>query len=113
MFQDCIKAECENQCPNGCNGCDNSICQCMVSSCPLLTNKLSLQYLTAVFQDVSENANWNKCMDVNGMSLARCIYSCQDNGDCENVCVEQFKTQTDNCPCEVCAVLSFSMTHTV
>ena len=54
-----------------------------------------------VFQDVTENANWNKCLDVNGMSLARCIYSCEDNEDCEDACVQQFKTRTDDCPCEV------------
>ena len=58
-------------------------------------------YLTVVFQDVTENVNWNKCLDVNGMSLARCIYSCEDNGDCEDACVQQFKTRTDDCPCEV------------
>ena len=57
--------------------------------------------LTAIFQDVTENANWNKCLDVNGMSLARCIYNCVDNGDCEDACVEQFKIRTEDCPCEV------------
>ena len=63
--------------------------------------------LTIVFQDVTQNANWNKCMDVNGSSLARCIYNCEDNGNCEAACVEQFKTRTDDCPCEVNSVLLF------
>ena len=35
------------------------------------------------------------------MSLARCIYNCEDNSDCEASCVEQFKTRTEDCPCEV------------
>ena len=35
------------------------------------------------------------------MSLARCIYNCDDNSDCENECVSQFKGRTSNCPCEV------------
>ena len=35
------------------------------------------------------------------MSLARCIYNCEDNGDCENDCVAQFKGRTADCPCEV------------
>ena len=39
-------------------------------------------------------------MDVNGASLARCIYNCEDNGDCESDCVAQFKGHTANCPCE-------------
>ena len=54
-----------------------------------------------MFQDVTENANWNNCLDVNGMSLARCIYNCEDNGDCEDACVAQFKGRTSDCPCEV------------
>ena len=53
------------------------------------------------FQDVTENVNWNKCLDINGMSLGRCIYNCEDNEDCEASCVDQFKTRTDDCPCEV------------
>ena len=59
------------------------------------------QNLTAEIQDVTENANWNKCLDINGMSLGRCIYNCEDNEECEASCVEQFKTRTDDCPCEV------------
>ena len=61
--------------------------------------------LTVVFQDVTENANWNKCLDINGMSLARCIYNCEDNGDCEDACVAQFKGRTQDCPCEVGIIL--------
>merc|ERR1719210_2883281 len=34
------------------------------------------------------------------MSLARCIYNCEDNGDCESDCVAQFKGRTADCPCE-------------
>ena len=56
---------------------------------------------TTEFQDVNENADWNKCLDINGMSLARCIYNCEDNADCETDCVAQFKGRTANCPCEV------------
>ena len=57
--------------------------------------------ITIALQDVTENVNWNKCLDVNGMSLARCIYNCNDNGDCEDDCVAQFKVRTADCPCEV------------
>ena len=67
-----------------------------------------MENLTTVFQDVTENANWNKCLDVNGASLARCIYNCKDDGDCENECVSQFKGRTTTCPCEVCGI----RTHT-
>ena len=39
------------------------------------------------------------------MSLARCIYNCEDNGDCEDACVAQFKGRTEDCPCEVSIIL--------
>ena len=58
--------------------------------------------LRTIFQDVTENVNWNKCLDDIGMSLGRCIYKCQNNSDCENDCVFEFKVNTANCPCEVC-----------
>ena len=49
------------------------------------------------------------------MSLARCIYNCEDNDDCEDACVAQFKERTTDCPCEVghrisgCLYLSFDI----
>ena len=64
--------------------------------------------LMAFFQDVTQNSNWNHCLDVNGSSLARCIYHCDDNADCENTCVSKFKEDTTECPCEV-----GSINHTV
>ena len=68
------------------------------------TNDFYNEDLRPVHKDVTENANWNKCLDVNGASLARCIYNCEDNGDCESDCVAQFKGHTENCPCEVCVI---------
>ena len=53
------------------------------------------------FQDVTQNENWNNCLDTNGQSLARCIYNCKDDESCEAKCVGQFKVKTDDCPCEV------------
>ena len=53
------------------------------------------------FQDVTANEDWNQCLDINGMSLARCIYKCDNNSACEIDCVANFKTETVNCPCEV------------
>ena len=97
---------CNVECPNGCDGCSNSICQCSVST--LSVNGRDLRHLnpcnkalTSLIQDVEENFNWNKCLDQNGMTLGRCIYSCEDNSECEAACVEQFKTRTEDCPCEV------------
>ena len=53
------------------------------------------------FQDVTHNENWNNCLDINGQSLARCIYNCKNGESCETDCVGRFKLKTDDCPCEV------------
>ena len=72
-------------------------------------SQLFQNHLNSPFQDVTENSNWNKCLDVNGMSLARCIYNCEDNGDCEGACVAQFKGNTADCPCEVGTIFEFGI----
>ena len=41
------------------------------------------------------------------MSLARCIYNCEDNDDCEDACVDQFKGRTADCPCEVGIIILY------
>ena len=69
--------------------------------CHFYDKEINCNHFIFFFQDVTQNVNWNKCLDVNGMSLARCIYNCEDNGDCENECVAQFKGRTADCPCEV------------
>ena len=53
------------------------------------------------FKDVTQNENWNNCLDIYGQSLARCIYNCNDDQSCEADCVGQFKVKTSDCPCEV------------
>ena len=63
------------------------------------------QDLTAVLQDVTENDNWKKCFNINGNALAVCIYNCEDNGDCERVCISQFKEDNADCPCEVSQII--------
>ena len=81
--------------------------QMKFASARLVPDHFLLLNLTTV-QDVTENANWNKCLDVNGMSLARCIYNCDNYGDCENDCVAQFKARTKNCPCEVGRMINYT-----
>ena len=58
------------------------------------------------FQDVTQNENWNNCLDINGQSLARCIYNCKNDESCETDCVGRFKLKTDDCPCEVTRLMS-------
>ena len=50
---------------------------------------------------MEENPDWNRCIDENSLKLGRCIYNCENNEDCENDCINRFKTRQVNCPCEV------------
>ena len=52
-------------------------------------------------QIVEENPDWNRCIDENSLKLGRCVHSCESNQECENDCINRFKTRQVNCPCEV------------
>ena len=50
---------------------------------------------------ISENPDWNRCIDENSLKLGRCIYACENNQECEDDCLSRFKTRQLDCPCEV------------
>ena len=54
-----------------------------------------------VFKNLEVNADWNSCIDSNGASLGRCINNCKNESECENSCLNIFKSNQLNCPCEV------------
>ena len=45
--------------------------------------------------------NLNTCIKENSIELGQCILDCNENKSCEEACVEQFKSDHDNCPCQV------------
>ena len=47
-----------------------------------------------------ENAEWKSCTESKSIDLGLCIYACKSNKDCEDSCVEEFKTSHQDCPCE-------------
>ena len=57
--------------------------------------------IVEMLKDLESNAQWNNCIDVNGASLGRCVNDCQNESECENSCLDVFKAQQLNCPCEV------------
>ena len=98
----CIEnCPCGSECPDGCDDqCENSVCQC---------------------SDFDLNQDWSSCIDANSLrlvykiklimfiwrvkikniqSLGRCIYNCQNDLNCEAICVSHFKTKQNDCPCE-------------
>ena len=79
-FLDC---PCNINCPNGCNGCPNPICVCGENPSP--QNKDNLQ----------------QCMKEKSIDLGQCIIDCNSDQSCEQSCVNLFKVQYDQCPCQV------------
>ena len=59
---------CESECIDGCDGCDNPVCEC---------------------KDKRENAPWNSCIDSNSIKLGRCMYDCNNDIDCEAECTQE------------------------
>ena len=79
-FQDC---PCNINCPGGCNDCSNPICVCGENSS-------------------SQNEdNLQECMKEKSINLGQCIIDCNGDQSCEDSCVNLFKVQYDQCPCQV------------
>ena len=78
--QDC---PCNVNCPNGCDGCPNTICVCGEN--PLPQNEDNLQ----------------QCKKETSIDLGQCIIDCKNDEPCEKSCVALFKEQYAQCPCQV------------
>ena len=84
---DCIyfasDCPCNEHCPNGCLDCPNPICVCGENSSP--QNKDNLE----------------TCKKEKSIDLGQCIIDCGSDQACENSCVELFKAEYGECPCQV------------
>ena len=105
---------CELNCLDGCDDCDNPVCNCQVrtlvygpfSFSETLTVGIKINIVNKV---VEENPDWNRCIDDNSLKLGRCVHACNDNKECEDDCLSRFKTRQLNCPCEVsCGCLKWN-----
>ena len=80
IFSDC---PCNTNCPNGCNGCPNPICVCGENPSP------------------QNEDNLQECKKEKSIDLGQCIIDCKDDHSCEQSCVNLFKFQYEQCPCQV------------
>ena len=80
LFLDC---PCNVNCPDGCNGCSNPICVCGENPSP------------------QNEDNLQECMKEKSIDLGKCIIDCKNDQSCEESCVNRFKEQYDQCPCQV------------
>ena len=74
---------CNLNCLNGCTGCPNPICVCGDNSTP------------------QNQENLDICIKKNSIELGQCILDCNGNLACEQSCVDSFKSQHEECPCQV------------
>ena len=74
---------CNTNCPDGCNGCSNPICVCGENPSP------------------QNKDNLKQCIKKKSIDLGQCIIDCKDDQSCEQSCVDLFKVQYDECPCQV------------
>ena len=70
-------------CPTGCNGCPNPICVCGDNPSP------------------QNEDNLKECIKERSIDLGKCIIDCKDDQSCEQSCVNLFKTEYEECPCQV------------
>ena len=70
-------------CPNGCSDCPNPICVCGENPTP--QNELNLE----------------ACRKEKSIDLGLCIIQCNNDQNCENLCVDTFKNKYEECPCQV------------
>ena len=70
-------------CPNGCSDCLNPICVC--------GEKLSSH----------NEESLRRCMTDKSINLGQCIIDCKNDKVCESSCVELFKSEYEECPCQV------------
>ena len=95
IFKHILDCPCEIGCLDGCDDCDNAVCQCEVRY-SMITDGCN-----PIIKDLETNQDWNICIDDNGATLGRCIYACDGNKSCEDNCLDGFKSRQANCPCEV------------
>ena len=62
----------------------------------------SLSYITyIVFKDATNDDNIEACLSKTSKTLGQCILDCNDDSSCEATCVQTFKTEHSECPCQV------------
>ena len=96
-----LDCPCELNCLDGCDECDNPVCDCEVSFGSFFFTDSLGETLNNIIKVVEENPDWNRCIDDNSLKLGRCVYACENNEECEDDCLSRFKSRQLNCPCEV------------
>ena len=80
MFSACYSAcPCFDDCPNGCDGCPNSICTCK--------------------EPPKNNTFYRQCIDEASDELKTCIVDSPADKASYELCVEDFMVASEKCPC--------------
>ena len=76
----------------------------MLLQCKLKILTRNYQKLTKsiLFQDESNEDNFEACFSKTSKTLGQCILDCNNDSSCETDCVSTFKDEHSECPCQVC-----------
>ena len=89
-----LACPCHTDCIDGCQRCENPICFCNVSE------NIDLLFIIN-FKDDSNADNQEACLDKTSKTIGQCILDCKDDSNCETTCVQIFKNEHSECPCQV------------
>jgi len=79
-FLDCFRScPCYDFCPNGCEGCGNSICTCKSPE--------------------TDNSHYIQCIHEGTHKLDDCFKTCTANSTCHETCLEDMRRESKMCPC--------------
>ena len=79
---ECIDScPCFSQCPNGCDGCLNTVCVCAIPD---------------------ENPDYIICSELAELDYLKCVVKCPPaDVECLSLCIRDYNTLIDQCPCQV------------
>ncbi|CBY12283.1 unnamed protein product [Oikopleura dioica] len=79
-YTDCFRScPCYDFCPNGCEGCGNSICTCKSPE--------------------TDNSHYIQCIHEGTHKLDDCFKTCTANSTCHETCLEDMRRESKMCPC--------------
>ncbi|CAG5109784.1 Oidioi.mRNA.OKI2018_I69.chr2.g4273.t1.cds [Oikopleura dioica] len=74
-----VDCPCFENCPNGCDGCPNSLCSCSNAE--------------------TDNDDYKQCISQSSQRFNQCVEGCPPDEMCFDVCIEDFKDASRKCPC--------------
>ena len=97
-----LECPCHAECYEGCNDCENPVCQCRGrgSKSGQNFNEKDLTELN-LDKDIENNLDYKICTTEESVKLGNCHLGCDYELDCVRNCTLAFYENVENCPCKV------------